>query len=252
MSKDPVRILHFAQDSDTSGYFPQLAKWHDRDRYKMYFATLNPMAPWLEEYMVSQGVTCFGCKCDRRIQYPIGLMRLARFLGQERIGIIHAHLFEPSVVGLLAGTLAGTPVRVMTRHYSDYHTRIGKKWHVRLDQLCTGLSHRVIAVSHHTARHLIEVENTPRDKVSVVMNGIDFERVTVSNADARARIRKEFDCEDKHLLVIVARLHPEKGHHYLFQGLPEIRQRCSKPVRLLVAGVGTFDAAYREEVTAAG
>jgi glycosyltransferase involved in cell wall biosynthesis len=247
-----TRILHFAQDSDTSGYFPQLAKWHDRDRFKMYFATLNPMAPWLEEYMVSQGVTCFGCECDRRIRYPVGLMRLARFLRRERIDIIHAHLFEPSVVGLLAGTLAGTPVRVMTRHYSDYHSRIGKKWHVRLDQLCTSLSHRVIAVSGHTARHLVEVENTPGEKVSVVMNGIDFERVEVSRGDARARIRKEFDCEDKHLLVIVARLHPEKGHHYLFQALPEIRRRCTKPVRLLVAGVGTFDAAYREEVTAAG
>ena len=66
---------------------------------------------------------------------PAGLVRLARFLRRERIDIIHAHLFEPSVVGLLAGTLAGTPIRVLTRHYSDYHTRIGKKLHVRLDQL---------------------------------------------------------------------------------------------------------------------
>ena len=218
----------------------------------MYFATLNPMAPWLREYMVSQGVTCFSCECDGRALYPVGLMRLARFLHRERIDIIHAHLFEPSIVGLLAGTLVRTPIRVLTRHYSDYHTRISKKWHVRLDQLCAGLSHEVIAVSDHTASHLIKVEKAPADKVSVVMNGIDFERVKVSGVDARTRIRKEFDCEDKHLLLIVARLHPEKGHHYLFQALPEIRQRCSKPVRLLVAGVGTFDAAYREDVSSAG
>lgn len=246
------RILHFAQDSDTSGYFPQLAKWHERDRFKMYFATLNPMAPWLEEYMASQGVTCFSCQCHARIGFPLGIVRLARFLRLERIDILHTHLFEPSVVGLLAAALAKTPVRVLTRHYSDYHTRIGKKWHVRLDRLCTGLSHKVIAVSDHTARHLIEVEKAPGEKVNVVMNGIDFERVKVSGVDASTHIRKEFDCEDKHLLIIVARLHPEKGHHYLFEALPEIRQRCSKPVRLLVAGAGTFDAVYREEVNAAG
>jgi glycosyltransferase involved in cell wall biosynthesis len=252
MRQHQTRIVHFAQDSDTSGFFPQLAKWHDRDRFKMYFATLNPMAPWLEEYMVSQGVTCFSCNSASRGQYPVGLFRLARFLRRERIDIIHAHLFEPSVVGLLAGTLARTPLRVLTRHYSDYHTRIDKKLHVRLDQLCTELSHKVIAVSDHTARHLIETEKAPGEKVGVVMNGIDFDRVKVTGGDARADIRKEFDCEDKHLLIIVARLHPEKGHHYLFQALPEIRRRSSKPVRLLVAGVGTFDAAYREEVTETG
>jgi glycosyltransferase involved in cell wall biosynthesis len=54
------------------------------------------------------------------------------------------------------------------------------------------------------------------------------------------------------LLVIIARLHPEKGHSYLFQALPEIRRRVHKPVRLIVAGTGPFDAAYRDEVRELG
>src|SRR5215471_9130893 len=116
-----LRLLHFAQDSDTSGFFPQLAKWHDRSRYRMYFATLNPMAPWLREYMESQGVMCFSCECKRRIEYAPGIVRLARHLRRERIDILHTHLFEPSVIGLSAGALARTRRRVITRHYSDYH-----------------------------------------------------------------------------------------------------------------------------------
>jgi len=110
------RLLHFAQDSDTSGFFPQLAKWHDRDRYQMYFATLNPMAAWLREYMESEGVNCFSCDCKSRFDYPLGMIRLARHLRRERIDILHTHLFEPSVIGLLAGLLARTPMRIMTRH----------------------------------------------------------------------------------------------------------------------------------------
>jgi glycosyltransferase involved in cell wall biosynthesis len=252
-SSFPVkRILHFAQDSDTSGFFPQLARWHDRSRYKMFFATLNPMAGWLQEYMESQGVECFSCNSRRRTEYPSGMIRLARYLRHNHIDILHTHLFEPSVIGLLAGAIARTRTRIETRHYSDYHTRINKKWHVRLDQLCTRLSHSVIAVSKHTAEHMIEAENAPREKVHTVMNGIDFDRVKVSGPDARARIRREFAAEDSFLLLIVARLHPEKGHSYLFKALPEIRRRAKKPVRLLVAGVGTFDAAYREEVRALG
>jgi glycosyltransferase involved in cell wall biosynthesis len=247
-----LRVLHFAQDSDTSGFFPQLARWHDRSRYQMYFATLNPMAAWLREQMESEGVRCFSCDCVGRAEYPGGILRLARHLRREHIDILHTHLFEPSVIGLPAGFLARTGKRVMTRHYSDYHTRINKKWHVRLDQLCTRLSQTVIAVSGHTAGHLIDAENAPAEKVHVILNGIDFERVRVSGPDARERIRREFRAENEYLLLIVARLHPEKGHHYLFQALLEIRRRASKPVRLLVAGNGIFDRVYRQQVRAIG
>jgi len=246
------RILHFAQDSDTSGFFPQLARWHDRTRYEMFFATLNPIAPWLGDFMKAQGVECFSCDCRRRAEYPAGIFRLARFLRRNRIDILHTHLFEPSVIGLASGVLARTKTRVLTRHYSDYHTRINKRWHVRLDQLTTRLSHRVIAVSKHTADHLIEVEGARREKVHVILNGIDFNRAATSGPDARSRVRREFEAEHDYLLLIVARLHPEKGHHYLFEAMAEVRKRVSRNVRLLVAGAGSFERAYRSEVRALG
>ena len=252
MGRRIQRILHFAQDGDTSGYFQQLARFHDRSQYEMIFATLNPIVPWLQEYMASQGVRCFSCDCQGRASYPLGILRLARFLRRNKVDIVHAHLFEPSVVGLIAALVARTPVRVSTRHYSDYHTRINKKWHVRVDRMCTKLSDAAIAVSEHTAAHMIEVEHAPREKVHVVLNGIDFDRVRLSGPNAVERVRREFQSQQSHLLLIVARLHSEKGHHYLFQALPEIRKRVGKPVRLLVAGTGTFEAEYRREVAEAG
>ncbi|MGH9826669.1 MAG: glycosyltransferase, partial [Blastocatellia bacterium] len=184
MGRRIQRILHFAQDGDTSGYFQQLARFHDRSQYEMVFATLNPIAPWLHEYMTSQGVRCFSCDCGGRASYPLGILRLARFLRRNRVDIIHTHLFEPSIVGLIAALVARTPIRVLTRHYSDYHTRINKKWHVRLDRMCTKLSGAAIAVSEHTSAHMIEVERAPREKVHVVLNGIDFDRVRLSGPDA--------------------------------------------------------------------
>jgi glycosyltransferase involved in cell wall biosynthesis len=246
------RILHFAQDSDTSGFFPQLARWHNRQRYQMCFATLNPIAPWLRADLESQGVRCFSCACRSRAEHPLGMLRLARWLQREKVDILHTHLFEPSVIGLLAGVLARTPLRVMTRHYSDYHTRIDKRWHVRLDQFCTRLCHAVIAVSQHTADHMVSEERAPREKLHVILNGIDFDRVKLSRPDARQHLRQEFAAQDEYLLLIIARLHPEKGHHHLFQALLEVRRRVARPVRLLVAGAGPFEAAYREEVRALG
>jgi glycosyltransferase involved in cell wall biosynthesis len=247
-----INIAHLAQDSDTSGYFPQLARWHDRTRYRMLFATLGPMAPWLREYMVSQGVECFSGDCRGRWQYPIGLLRLMRFLRSRRVDVLHTHLFDPSVVGLLAGFLAQTPVRTMTRHHSDYHTRINKRWHVRLDQLCTALCHRVIAVSEHTAQVMREEERAPVGRLRVIHNGIDFDRMRLSSPEAPDALRRQYAPCGEFLILQVARLHPEKGHEYLFRALRLIRERLHRPVRLLVAGTGSSEGDYRRLVRELG
>ncbi len=241
-------IVHLAQDTDTSGYFPQLARWHDRSRYRMIFATLYPTAPWLREYMESQGVQCFSCRCRSRKEYPLGLARLRGFLQRQRVDILHTHLFDPSVVGLLAGLAARTPVRVMTRHYSNYHTRVNKRWHTRLDQLCTALCHRVIAVSQHTAQGMLDDEGAPPDRLRVILNGVDFERLQLSAPSAPQRLHEEFAPNGEFLLLQVARLHPEKGHEFLFRALAMIRGRVSQPVRLLLAGTGPFESEYRRQV----
>jgi glycosyltransferase involved in cell wall biosynthesis len=247
-----VRLLHLAQEGDTSGYFPQLARWHDRRRYRMHFATLNPMAHWLREFMEREGVACFSADAHSRAEYPAALFHLASYLGRQGIDILHTHLFEPSVIGLAAGIVADTPVRVMTRHYSDYHTRIHKSWHVRLDQLCTRWSTAVVAVSAHTAEHMTSVEKAPAQKLHVILNGIDFDRVKLSDPHAPGRLREALGAQDAYLLLVPARLHPEKGHTYLFGALPELRGRLQQPLIVLLAGVGPFEAAYREEVRARG
>jgi glycosyltransferase involved in cell wall biosynthesis len=110
----------------------------------------------------------------------------------------------------------------------------------------------VIAVSDHTARHLIEIENAPRCKIEVIVNGIDFDRVRASGPDARLRIRAEYASDAAYLMLIAARLHPEKGYEYLFDALPQISKGVSKPVRLLVAGAGPYEAEYRRQVASLG
>jgi glycosyltransferase involved in cell wall biosynthesis len=220
-------VLHFAQDSDTSGYFPQLALWHDRRRFRMMFGTLGPLDPRLRAHMESHGVECCDCASPSRWAYARGLARLAAFLRHHRVDILHTHLFDPSVVGLAGGLLARTPARIVTRHHSDYHTRIARPIHVWLDRLCTRMSHRVIAVSQHTADHLTGFEHAPAAKVRVVHNGIDFARVRVSSTDAPARIRADLDLSEDLLAV-----------------LPRVLARVPD-LALLIAGTGPFEERYR-------
>jgi glycosyltransferase involved in cell wall biosynthesis len=245
-------VLHFAQDSDTSGLFPALARWHDRRRYRMHFATLNPIEPWLRDLMLSNGVDVLSCDARGRTEFPLAMARLARHLRRQGVEVVHTHLFEPSVVGLQAAVAARTPVRVMTRHYSDYHTRIDKHWHVRLDRMCIRLCDEVIAVSEHTAQHLIEVEGAPPEKVHTIVNGFDESRVELPDPAGGEQLRRELAAEDSYLLVIAARLHPEKGYEHLFRALPAVRASVDRPVVLAVAGTGPFEAEFKRQVAELG
>jgi glycosyltransferase involved in cell wall biosynthesis len=244
-------VLHFALDSDTSGFFPQLAAWHDRERVRMMFGTLGRIDPWLRAHMERHGVPVLDCACPGRWAYPRGVLRLATFLRRHEVQILHTHLFDPSVVGLTAGLLARTPHRVMTRHYSDYHTRIDRPVHVRLDRLCTAWSDRVIAVSEHTARHLVTVEGAPGDKVRVIHNGIDFDRVRPSSTEAPARVRAELAGRGARIVLMAARLHPEKGYDTLLEALPALCRHLPD-LTVWVAGGGPLEAGYRARASTLG
>lgn len=248
MSKSLHHLVHFAEDGDTSGFFPALARYHDREKYQLTFATLKPMAPGLEAFMRTQGVGVFTCNARNRLVYPVSVLRLSTFLRAGHCGIFHAHLFDPAIVGLTAACVARVPARVLTRHYSNYHTRIDRRLHVKLDQWCTALSHQVIAVSNETADHLVQMEGAPAEKVNVIHNGIDFERVRVSGPDARNRVRAELGLGDFFTFLIAGRLHPEKGYEHLFEAVRLLKGQTERPFLLLVAGRGTFLEKYQDLV----
>jgi glycosyltransferase involved in cell wall biosynthesis len=86
----------------------------------------------------------------------------------------------------------------------------------------------------------------------VILNGIDFDRVKPSGPEAATRIREDLGAPDAHLVLVPARLHPEKGHGHLFRALPALRQTMKRRVLVLLAGVGSFEAAYRKELRALG
>ena len=246
------RLVHFAEDGDTSGFFPALAKYHSRQKFEMTFATLKPMAPWLEAFMHERKVETFACGARGRLQYPLSLLGLIRHLRTSRCEIFHAHLFDPSVVGLTAARLVGTRARILTRHYSNYHTRINRPLHVELDRWCTLSAHRVIAVSNETADHLIRVEGAPVSKVTAIHNGIDFERVRVSGPDAGSNLRRELDLGETFTFLVAGRLHPEKGYEPLFQAVQRLKARATRPFVVLAAGRGPFLNRYQEQVASLG
>jgi glycogen(starch) synthase len=97
-----------------------------------------------------------------------------------------------------------------------------------------GAAQRIIAVSPTLAEHLGAAGLTPRDRVAVVLNGIDtdfFKPESVSATDAPPGRGP--------VIFSLARIVEEKGFQFLIRALPGIR-KAHPSARLVVGGSGPY------------
>ena len=167
-------------------------------------------------------------------------------------GLVHdvgkAWEFDPANRKRWKGRLARVPF-VFTRHHSDHNIRLGKKWHTRIDGWCAKRADHVIAVSEVTRRIMIEIEGVPEQKITVVYNGM--EPLDEPSPERIERTRQELEIGNEPVLLMIGRLHEEKGHRYLFDALPSVISRVGH-VKVLLAGDGPERTRIEGEAERAG
>jgi glycosyltransferase involved in cell wall biosynthesis len=173
---------------------------------------------------------------------------LLSILKSHEVSILHSHCFDPTLIGLIASRLSGVRF-VFTRHHSDHHIRLKKRWHTMIDAYCARHSDRVIAVSEATRDIVVRIEGVPRDKVIVVHNGI--EPMEVPPGRNIQKVKRELKLEGFPVCLVLARLHEEKGHEDLFRALPDIKSRVGR-IKVLLAGEGPYEKRLMQEVKARG
>ena len=95
------------------------------------------------------------------------------------------------------------------------------------------LAHGAVAANH--ARHLVEREGFPRDKVHVIPNGIDLDLFDASRQiDPRAAYNLP---ADRPIVLFSGRMERRKGLKYLLMAYSRLKWRYPN-IRLIVVGSG--------------
>jgi starch synthase len=213
-----ARVDHLVDFNRDTPYFRAIARHHDRGRWPVRIGSLEDEGE-LQRAMRALDVPTFGLRARVGWGALPSAWRLARLLRRGQVGVLHAHCFYPTLTGLLAARMAGVPF-VFTRHHSDHHLRLGKRWHTRLDSWCARRAAHVIAVSEATRRILVDTERGPPCRVSVVWNGM--ESLDEPSADEVLSLRASLGlAAEAAICVTPARLHEEKGHLVLLRAAAE-------------------------------
>lgn len=239
-------VLHLIDTTLDTPYFRSIARCHDGKRFPVSIGSIHPTGA-LQAGMARLGAETYSLGVSSRRGYPLAAIRMARLL-RRKGAILHAHCFDATLVGLFAARLARAPF-VFTRHHSDHNLRLNKVWHCRVDGWCARNADRVIAVSEATREIMTRFERVPGNKITVVYNGM--EPLPPATADRVGATRAALGLNGDAVCLMVARLHEEKGHRFLFDAIPAIRAQAG-PVTFLLAGDGPIRAELEADVQARG
>ncbi|HEV3339652.1 MAG TPA: glycosyltransferase [Pirellulales bacterium] len=174
--------------------------------------------------------------------------RLARWLREDQIDVLHAHQYTPFFYAAVARWLHHRQGVIFTEHgrmFPDYPRR--KR--MLANRLLLGRRDRAIGVGQAVRRALIANEGLRSDRVGVVYNGINLAAYREPANDSRCERRLEFGWTDDHFVIVqVARLNSLKDHLTAVRAFERVHA-CLPEARLLIVGEGEERQAIEAEVS---
>ncbi|TQI70433.1 glycosyltransferase involved in cell wall biosynthesis [Gramella sp. Hel_I_59] len=196
----------------------------------------------LEKYGVDNNVETYTVELTRAIT-PIAdlkaVFKLTSFLLKEKPLIIHSHTPKAGIISMLAGLLAGVPIRLHTVAGLPLLEVSGTKRRIldSVEKLTYKLAHKVFPNSFELKNIILDLEYANESKLKVLGNGssngidttyFDPQRFT---EDFKSDLRAALSIPQEDIVfVFVGRLVKEKGIEELvraFNGLRFSTPKCS-------------------------
>lgn len=198
------------------------------DRYEVWVCTSRIAEGWPLETLEKAGVKHVHLGREGGSVRPF--RRLARLLREERIDIVHGHMFGSNVWASIVGRLARVPVVVAQEQTWSYE---GQPIRKLADAAIGRLAHAFIAVSTADAERMRRLERVPASKIHMIPNAWYPREVR-----AEVNLREELGVgEEVPIVASVAVLRPQKRLEFLLEAF-EIAAAAVPAAHLVIAGSG--------------
>ena len=245
-----LRILQLIDSFDQGGSERQALELtrllHDSGKYEVFLASLKAdgaLRASVEDLKLGD-VPSYPLQSFYDRNAITQLRRFAQHLRASRIDLLHTHDFYTNIFGITAGRLAGVMVRIASRRETN---GMRSKGQLRLQRLAYSLANQIVANSEAVKQKLIE-EGIKPERIKVVHNGIDLERITAPKNISRAESLRSFGVTDssKHFVTIVANMRHEVKDYPMFLRAAQRVSSAIPDVAFLLAGEGELQESLKQ------
>lgn len=234
-----MHVCHFAETAIESDYFKQIATGLTQNDIRVSLIELRSAIPpkWLTSL---PQVRYLSLGADSKMQYPLAVWRLARYLKTEQVDLLHPHLYFAGLISIFATLLHKKTVVALMRHHTSVVRMLGSQIHIAADKWMAERADHVMTVSQAARDYMINVDGIRRDDIEIVYLGFDFEKMSPDPA-TRRRVRNEFGFTDNDLVIgYVGNFAKGKGHLQLVQAFTKIVEQIPN-AKLFLVGRGMLD-----------
>lgn len=191
---------------------------HQEGSFQVFPATLNREGVMLGE-LESIGFTnipeykltsFFNANMIRQVR------RCADYIKENDIRLIHSHDFYTNIFGMLAGRLAGVPVRIASKRETGGIRTRGQAF---TERQAFKIANAITVNAGAVRDYLVEKQGVERSKISVIYNGLDLERLKPDAKLSREEICTLFGLPNSpkiQFVTIVANLRHDLKNYPMF------------------------------------
>jgi glycosyltransferase involved in cell wall biosynthesis len=216
----------------------------DRKRFALSFLLLNPGDSVLETFLRGRGEDVLRIEYRGKKDLPGAIFRIARFLRRRNTRVVHCHLFDACVAGLVGARLAGVEKRLYTRHYATYH-QVYFPRAVYYDQFINAQATGIVAISRNVTCALRKEGVNPR-KVQLVHHGFRLEEFGKVPAGRVAALQTKYGLASKGPVVgVISRYFELKGIQYVIPAFKRLLDRFPGAHLVLANATGDYTNTIR-------
>lgn len=224
----------------------QLALRIDRDQFEPTVISLQPRPVGaqaeLVELLERNGVPVEFLNARSKFQFPAAVWKLHRRFKTLQPALVQSFLFHANVVAASAGRLRGIPVMAGVRVADPSRTR------QRVERWIAPWIKQFVCVSQSVADFCERTAGLPREKLTVIPNGVDVAKFRDAQPADGASLGLP---TGRRYFISIGRLDHQKGFDWLLPQLPRIFAEWPE-YDLLLVGEGTERGSLQAQATELG
>jgi glycosyltransferase involved in cell wall biosynthesis len=197
----------------------------DSSKFQLSFILLNENGSAIEDYIRSKNIAVYRIPFSSKKDYPSAFLSTRKTIKLINPDIVHCHMRDANIIGLLAAKFSRIKKRIYTRHFSTYnHIYFPKA--VKVDKLINRWSTDIVAISQVVKDTLTMKEGVQESKISLINHGFDLDKFANKNIPDIQRLKEEYNPDNRQPVVgVIARYIDWKGHKYIINAFQKLLEK---------------------------